>query len=53
MTLNSKNIMMEVITVNEKSELTFTLGWMVRFYLYLLGGFSAVSILQIEKMLVI
>jgi len=53
MMLNSKNIMMEVITVNGKSEFIFTLGWLVKFYLYLLGGFSAVSILQLEKMLVI
>lgn len=49
----TKNVMMEVFSANAKSELTFTLGWLVKFYLYLLGGFSAVSILQLEKMLVI
>lgn len=49
MMLNTKIIMMEVINVNGRSELTFTLGWLVKIYLYLLGGFSAVSILQLEK----
>lgn len=51
--LNTKSIMMEVVTNNGRRELTFTLNWLVKFYLYLLGGFAAVSILQLEKMLVI
>lgn len=46
MTFNTKSIMMEVVSVNGRSELTFTLGWLVKIYLYLLGGFSALSILQ-------
>ena len=49
----TKNIVIEVFSANGKSEFTFTLGWLMKFYLYLLGGFSAVSILQLEKMLVI
>ncbi|MDP2036427.1 MAG: hypothetical protein Q8L04_03525 [Ignavibacteria bacterium] len=49
----TKNTMMEVVSVKVKSEFTFTLGWLVKFYLYLLGGFSAALILQLEKMLVI
>lgn len=48
----SKNKMSEVLVklnISGTCEFNFALGWLVKFYLYLLGAVATAAILQLEK----